>query len=103
MFLWILLSDDAKSWYESGMCRDVTIRNNIFDYCGQTPILIKPENTAYHGAVHKNIKILNNSFNNYKGFCIRAKATNGITIIGNSFKSDSVIKYKHCSNVQMED
>lgn len=40
----ILLSDDAKNWYESGMCRDVTVKNNIFDYCGQTPILIKPEN-----------------------------------------------------------
>ena len=26
----ILLSDDASSWYESGMCKDVTISNNVF-------------------------------------------------------------------------
>ena len=54
----ILLSDDAKSWYESGMCCDVTIENNTFDYCGETPILIKPENSRHAGAVHKNIKII---------------------------------------------
>ena len=70
----ILLSDDAKSWYESGVCRDVTIENNTFDYCGETPILIKPENRVFAGAVHKNIKLIGNTFKEYKGYCIFAKA-----------------------------
>lgn len=95
----ILLSDDAKSWYESGMCRDVTIRNNVIDYCGQTPVLIKPENAAHSGAVHKNIKIFDNIFKDYKGYCIFAKSTDNITIKDNQFYSGKIIKHKNCKNI----
>ncbi len=92
----ILLSDDAKSWYESGMCTDVTIQNNTFDYCGQTPILIKPENKVYAGAVHKNVKLIGNTFKKYKGYCISAKDTDGIVLKGNKFSGQS-IKGKNCN------
>ncbi|MGN0443362.1 MAG: right-handed parallel beta-helix repeat-containing protein [Acutalibacteraceae bacterium] len=95
----ILLSDDAKSWYESGMCRDVTIKNNTFDYCGQTPILIKPENRKYTGAVHKNIKIIDNNFKKYSGICISAKDSEDIFIRGNQFRSGKKIRTKNCKNV----
>ena len=95
----ILISDDAKNWYESGMCRDVTIKNNRFDYCGQTPILIKPENSKYAGAVHKNIKIADNTFKNYNGFCINAGSTDDILIENNSMKDDKKIKYNNCRNI----
>ena len=98
----ILLSDDAKSWYESGMCRDVTIQGNTFDYCGETPILVKPENAAHTGAVHKNIVIKNNVFKNYSGYCIRAKSTDNIQIKGNKFNSDKIIKTKNCSKIKSE-
>lgn len=98
----ILLSDDAKSWYESGMCRDVTIENNTFDYCGQTPILIKPENKVYAGAVHKNVKLIGNTFHKYNGYCIRAKDTDGITLKGNKF-SGKRIKAKNCNNIISEE
>ena len=95
----ILLSDDAKSWYESGMCRDVTIKNNVFDYCGETPILIKPENSNYGGAVHKNIKIIGNTFKKYDGACISAKAADGLTIKGNHFANSVKPKLVNCENV----
>ena len=94
----ILLSDDAKNWYESGMCRDVTVRNNVFDYCGETPILIKPENSRYEGAVHKNIKIIGNEFKAYKGCCISAKASDDILVENNKF-SGRKIKTRDCNNV----
>ncbi|WP_178666559.1 right-handed parallel beta-helix repeat-containing protein [uncultured Eubacterium sp.] len=97
----ILLSDDAKSWYESGMCKDVTIENNTFDYCGQTPILIKPENRVYAGAVHKNIKLIGNTFRNYSGYCISAKDTDGVLIKKNNF-SGKKIKAKNCNNISWE-
>ncbi len=97
----ILLSDDAKSWYESGMCKDVTIENNTFDYCGQTPILIKPENRVYAGAVHKNIKLIGNTFKNYNGYCISAKDTDGIFLKDNIF-SGKIIKTKSCNNIVTE-
>lgn len=98
----ILLSDDAESWYESGMCRDVTVRNNTFDCCGKTPVLIKPENRIYSGAVHKNVKILGNTFKKYDGVCIDAKATDGITVRGNSFANSKKIKTVNCNRVDAE-
>ena len=98
----ILLSDDAKSWYESGMCRDVTIKNNTFDYCGQTPILIKPENSRHDGAVHKNISVIGNAFKGYSGYCVEAKSTDNISLKGNSFLSEKKIKAKNCKNVTCE-
>lgn len=98
----ILLSDDAKSWYESGMCRDVTIKNNTFDYCGQTPILIKPENSRHDGSVHKNISVIGNAFKGYSGCCVEAKSTDNISLKGNSFLSEKKIKTKNCKNVTCE-
>ncbi|MGN0535310.1 MAG: right-handed parallel beta-helix repeat-containing protein [Eubacterium sp.] len=96
----ILLSDDAKSWYESGMCTDVTIENNTFDYCGQIPILIKPENRVYAGAVHKNVKLTGNAFKKYNGYCISAKDIDNIVIQNNKFSGPKRIKTKNCSNVK---
>lgn len=97
----ILLSDDAKNWYESGMCQDVTIKNNNFDYCGRTPILIKPENKTYAGAVHKNISVISNKFN-YKGICIDAKSTQSILIKDNSFLNKKFLKVRKCTDIKNE-
>ncbi len=81
----VLISDDGKSWFESGMCRDVTIENNVFDYCGEAGVLINPENAVHSGAVHKNIKIKNNVFKKYGGHCINAKSAEDLEISGNTF------------------
>lgn len=97
----ILLSDDASSWYESGMCRDVTIRGNTFDFCGQTPILIKPENRVHAGGVHKNIRIINNVFQNYRGCCVRAKSTDNVLLKNNRCFSSKIIQQKNCTNVRV--
>lgn len=98
----ILLSDDANNWYESGMCTDVTIENNVFDYCGETPILIKPENLVYEGPVHKNIRIIGNVFKNYQDECINAYSSDNIIIKDNSFLNDKYLKAKKCSNVDAQ-
>lgn len=95
----ILLSDDAKNWYESGMCRDVTVKNNTFDYCGQTPILIKPENRKYAGAVHQNIRIVDNFFKKYNGVCISIKDSDDILIKDNQFRNGKKIRTKNCNHV----
>lgn len=99
----VLLSDDAKSWYESGMCCDVTVKNNVFDDCGATPILIKPENSIHAGAVHKNIQILDNKFLSYPDVCIFASSTDGIRISGNQYATDKILKTKNCQNVEQND
>lgn len=98
----VLLSDDAKNWYESGMCRDVTVKNNTFDFCGQTPILIKPENSRYERAVHKNVAIIGNTFSFYSGICISAKATDNLMIADNRFECGKKYKFSDCKNVSAE-
>lgn len=96
----ILLSDDAKSWYESGMCRDVTIRNNQFDYCGGNGVLILPENSRHAGAVHKNITIEGNTFKECKNDGIHIKSSSDIKIIGNKFgKMPSKLKTVNAENI----
>lgn len=97
----ILLSDDAKSWYESGMCKNVTIRNNIFEYCGETPIRILPENAVHKGAVHENVTIQNNIFGRYPGKCITAKSTAHLRVSGNRFgKPGSQLQCRNCEDVK---
>ncbi len=80
----ILLSDDANNWYESGMCLDMTIKNNVFDYCGENGILIKPENKKYAGAVHKNIIIEGNTFKKCERPCFDIKDSDNIVIKNNT-------------------
>lgn len=95
----ILIADDARNWYESGMCCDVTIKDNVFEWCGETPVLINPENTKHLGAVHRNVSITGNSFISYKGCCVRAKSTDGILFENNIVSGDDIIKTQNCTNV----
>ncbi|MCH5317313.1 MAG: right-handed parallel beta-helix repeat-containing protein [Eubacterium sp.] len=95
----ILLSDDASSWYESGMCCDVTIKDNVFEHCADHAILIKPENVIHSGAVHKNIKIIGNEFKDYGDTCMNIKSSSDIEISGNTFANDNRLTVKNCENI----
>ena len=96
----ILLSDDADSWFESGMCLDMTIKNNIFDYCGENGILIKPENKKYEGAVHKNITIEGNTFKNCEKPCFYIKDTDNIIMRNNAIgECPEVLVTKDATNI----
>lgn len=98
----ILLSDDAKNWFESGLCTDVTIENNLFADCGRTPVLIKPENRKYDGAVHSNVKLIGNDFCKYKGFCIKIKATDNVEIKNNQFRCGNPLKQVNCNDIKKD-
>lgn len=98
----ITLSDDAKNWYESGLCTDVTIENNLFADCGKTPILIKPENSKYEGAVHSNVNIAGNDFCKYKGFCVKIKATDKVKLKNNQFRCGKPLKQKNCDGIEKD-
>lgn len=60
----ILISDDAKSWYESGAVNDVEIARNRFGRVEGYTVQVMPENTVHNGAVHKNIYIHDNVIDN---------------------------------------
>ena len=96
----ILLSDDAESWYESGMCLDVTIRNNVFDYCGGNGVLILPENKVHEGAVHKNITIEGNELKKCRNECFYIKSSSDIKIMNNKIgKVPQILKTKDADNI----
>ena len=98
----VLLSDDASSWYESGPCADVTIKDNIFDYCGENGVLIKPENSVHAGAVHKNIKIIGNEFKKCAKTCVWIKSSENIEIKGNAFGNENRLYTENCKNIEKD-
>ncbi|MDE6967926.1 MAG: hypothetical protein K2P12_04630, partial [Clostridia bacterium] len=77
----IHISDDARSWYESGFCSDVLIENNVFDNCVDYAISIWPENTG-NLPVHKNIRIINNEFISDNGKIMIAKCAENVVFEG---------------------
>lgn len=96
----ILLSDDANNWYESGACLDMTIRNNVFDWCGENGILVKPENTQYEGAVHKNITIDGNTFKKCEKACFDIKSADNIVIRNNVIENaPDILKTENVTNI----
>ena len=103
----ILLAHDAKSWYESGYVRDLTIRNNKFISCGEPVILIRPETTVSEGAVHQNVKIENNEFILRNEIIVGAKSTKNLIVTGNTIYADkklsdkTSIKTSDCSDVRI--
>ena len=65
----IQLEGDASGWYESGACRDVTIRNNVFRNCaflrGEGIIQIRPnlkDIKSQKERYHRNIVVEHNRF-----------------------------------------
>lgn len=91
----ILISDDAKSWYESGNVNDVTIEGNYFGECPMYNVFVKPENAVHRGYVHKNITIRDNTFDSGKKGGMYFKSTDGIVIGANVFKGEKRIKTKN--------
>ena len=89
----IHISDDAKSWYESGYCRDVLIENNVFDNCVDYAISIYPENTG-NKPVHKNIRIINNKFISRNGKVMVAKCAEGVIFDNNEINSTVKVDVK---------
>ncbi len=85
----ILVSDDASSWFESGMVKDLTIRNNTFIDCEEPVIDIHPENPeAREGEpVHSNIKIQNNTFYMKGNRAVFVKSADNVLVDGNTIYS----------------
>lgn len=101
----ILVADDARSWYESGMVRDMTVKGNTFTECGEPVIKFHPENKTFEAPVHTGIRILNNTFNLLGRGAVGMKSTGDVLIKGNTIRAahegDTVLQ-DHCTNVRVE-
>ena len=101
----IFISNDANEWYESGPVRDMEIFSNSFfkDFDekyekSECPvILIQPITLGgkIKAAVHRNIKIFSNNFENGKAYPVVAEGVENIGIYSNVFKGKAKIKLKH--------
>ena len=83
----ILVADDARSWYESGMVRDLTIKGNIFTDCGEPVIKVHPENRSFEAPVHTNIRIINNTFNLLGRGAVGLKSAAKVRIENNTIRA----------------
>jgi len=82
----ILIENDASGWFESGNVRDMLIRNNRFHRCGEPAIHINPRNSVPNNAVHRNIRIENNTFSLRSRTAIAAKSCTGLHIANNTLQ-----------------
>lgn len=98
----ILISDDAKSWYESGSVDDVTIENNYFGKCPMYNVFIKPENSVHKGYVHHNITVKDNIMDSGDKGGIFVKSSDKVVIKNNTYKGKKVFVQKN-SQVKYED
>lgn len=82
----IYISDDAQSWYESGPCRNVTIRDNVFSRPRATAILVEPTNPTVNTntTVHSNFTIADNKFYLPAVQVLNAKSVADLSFTGNT-------------------
>ena len=88
----ILVSDDAKSWYESGFVRDMTIRNNKFLGNKEYYVCVKPENSVHAGYVHSGITVERNEFASERAKGLYFKSAEKCKVIDNAFSYGKKIK-----------
>jgi hypothetical protein len=101
----ILVEGDGQYWMESSPIRDLLIRNNHFIACG---IAIDANTKARPAgeAVHENIRITGNIFDQVQGAAVVARAVKGLTVTGNATEKGPgpvpVDADKACSDVHTD-
>lgn len=104
----ILIANDARSWFESGLVKNVVIRNNHFIECHSPVISVAPENDENDGCVHRNIHIVSNRFDMRGGKIIFAKSVDGLYVNDNYLRvvePEDIIQWTdtyECKNVKMD-
>ena len=94
----ILLCGDSNGWYETGSCRDITIRNNKFinaltSMYQFTSAVISiypeiPDLTGQKNYFHSGIRILDNQFETFDKPILYAKSVDGLIFKGNQIKTN---------------
>lgn len=106
----VLVNDDAAYWFESGLVKNLMIRNNKFFQCAEPVVDIHPENIeSTNTPVHTNISVINNTFELRGNKLFAAKSTGNIKLTGNKIrvhgpikKLDQLIELKDCKNVEIQ-
>jgi hypothetical protein len=79
----ILVEGDGQYWMESSPIRNLLIQKNHFIACGiaiDANTKVRPAGDA----VHENIRITGNIFDQVQGAAVVARAVKGLTVTGNA-------------------
>ena len=93
----LIIAPDVQYWYEAGPSENTEIRDCVFEKCGMNgaaanlgAIVVKGSHDAgasdYPAGVHKDIRILNNTFRNIGTSGVFISATSGVSVQGNCFE-----------------
>lgn len=99
----ISMNGDADSWFESGPCNNIIIKNNNFDnaaYAGSYAIVCNPPKSRDNVYYHHNILVENNVFRMHEKRIAYLSNSSDITFKNNSFIEDKSLP-SH-SDVQCE-
>ena len=106
----ILLEGDAREWYESGGCRDVTIRRNVFRDCmrlfGKGMIQIAPNVQNLAGQrvrYHRNIAIEENEFDQCPASLLYARGVSNIVWRTNRVAAKPQFDVAECESVKIDE
>lgn len=105
----ILLCGDCNGWYETGACRDVTIRNNrfvnaltnMFQFTNAVISIypeipnLKNQQKYFHGGPEGGIVIENNEFDIFDAPILYAKSVDGLIFRNNIIKTNTEYKPFH--------
>lgn len=101
----ILLCGDCNGWFETGACKDVIIRNNIFknsltNMFQFTNAIISiypeiPDLKAQKKYFHSSIKIYNNTFITFDRPIVYAKSVDGLEFYNNTIQTNNDYKPFH--------
>ena len=87
----IQLAGDVLDWFESGACRDVAIRGNVFRSCakvgGRAMVLANPavkDLTAQRARYHRNIRIEDNRFEDFTVPLVQGWSVSNLVLRGNA-------------------
>lgn len=103
----VLVEDDAEGWFESGLVKDLTIRDNTFLKCGEPVISIHPENKVVKGAVHRNISISGNNFVGGNKKVLFGRSVDNLSFNNNTIEvpasadTKQVTTFEDCTNLHI--
>ncbi len=109
----ILVAPDLDHWYEMSPAHDLTIRENIFDNCGEyAPAVIQittshdtPDKT-YPAYLHSDIRIEGNRFNTLRTRVLYAVCMRNLTAKGNEIDAkgyrEELVYLSHCDKIKLD-
>ncbi len=107
----ILLAPDLEHWYEMSPAKNVIIRNNTFENCGEyasgiIQITTNHDNPArtYSAYIHQGITIENNSFDSGNKYAVYGVCIDALTFLDNQFTNskNQRVMLTYCKNVVLD-